>query len=229
MTVYAKQVPPEYQESSLFWDESALENLEIFGNRDYNRRTTALFDRLPGILDDLAYQWESFTNGRPDYYDTWAEALADIAPPDGRAEYTREERRTEWPDLLNRYIQDGDTKEILIDVLTIITDRAWDWCTLRGCCQRDWQYCIYPADEWDGDSLERLEMDYFNTGTEWIIHDDETPPESPEDINGYSLYCYSWNDAGLREEIANAAGCTPEEVKLYEFAGFTRSAIYEEV
>jgi hypothetical protein len=72
-------------------------------------------------------------------------------------------------------------------------------------------------------------MDYFNTGTEWIIHDEETPPESPEDINGYSLYCYSWNDTGLREEIANTAGCKPEEVKLFKFNDFKRIATYTEV
>lgn len=228
MTVYAKQVPPEWQENVFFWDDITESDINIFGNRHYKGYKTKLFEKLPAALEDLAYTWENMQDG---YYNNicWADEINDILPPEGRGQYTREERRTSWPDLLKRFSEDGETNELLIDVLTIITGRAWDCCTLRGCCQGDWQYCIYPADEWDGDSLERLEMDYFNTGSEWIIHDDETPPESPEEINGYSIYCYSWNDTGLREEIANGAGCTPEEVKLYEFADFKRIATYTEV
>lgn len=231
MKIYAKQVPPEYQESPLFWDETAFENIEIFGNRDFNRHTSALFDRLENILADLWDEWAEMQAGQKWYraYDTWAEALAGIAPPEGRPEYTREERRTAWPELLQRY-QDARHLEnrILCDALGLITGRAWDFCTLRGCCQGDWQECIYPADEWDADSLERLEAEYFNTGTEWIVHDDDTEPDSPDEINGFSVYCTGWNDNMIRQEIADNAGGNPADVTLYKFTGYTRRAVYEE-
>jgi hypothetical protein len=232
MTVYAKQVPPEWQENSVFWEDITETNINIFGNKQYRCHKTSLFEKLPEALEELYDIWANMQYGAYNNV-IWADEINDILPPEGRGPYTREERAKTWPTLLKEYVSYFERarceEDVFCDILELITGRAWDRCTLRGCCQGDWQNCIYPVDEWDGDSLERLEMDYFNTGTEWIIHDDKTPPESPEDINGYSLYCYSWNDDGLREEIAAVAECKPEEVKLYKFNGFKRIATYTEV
>lgn len=231
MTIYAKQVPPEYQESPLFWDDATTEGIELFGNRSYIRRTSALFDRLPDVLDELTDIWIDFSsNQRPAWYDSWADALADLAAPEGRTEYTREERKSTWPALLTAWENHNgnDENKLFCRALELITGRAWDYCTLRGCCQGDWQDCIYPADDWDGDALERLEAEYFNTGTEWIVHDESDAPDGPEDINGFSVYCTAWNSDGIRQEIADAAGGKPEDVKLYEFTGFAKIAQYKE-
>lgn len=226
MTIYAKQVPPEYQESPLFWDDSTTEGIELFGNNQYMHHTSDLFDALPDIFCELQDAWDDLHNGACAWYDSWAAALADIARPQGRQAYTREERKNAWPRLLDAW--DGYDKTIMCDALELITGRAWDHCTLRGCCQGDWQECIYPADDWDGDALERLEAEYFNTGTEWIVHDGDTTPDGPEDINGFSVYCTAWNSDGIRQEIADAAGGSPEDVKLYEFTGFSKIAQYTE-
>lgn len=233
MTIYAKQVPPEYQESPLFWDENGPEGIEIFGNRHYKEYTSALFGALPDNLDELCKEWEELQAGRSWYRacDTWAEALDYFAAPEGRPEYTREERKTAWPALLAAWENHNgnDRNKLLCQALELITGRAWDYCTLRGCCQGDWQECIYPVDDWDGDALERLEAEYFNTGTEWIVHDESGAPAGPGDINGFSVYCTAWNDDGIKKEIADAAGGSPEEVKLYKFTGFSRIANYAEV
>ena len=227
-TIYARQVPPEYQESPLFWDDN-LDGVEIYGNRHYNGITSALFDRLPGILDDLADAWDDFTDGTPPaWYDSWAEALADIAPPEGRPEYTRQERKKDWPELLARNYNEYNRPEYLAAALSLITGQEWDSCTLRGCCQGDWQNCIFRRDLWDAASLERLEAEYFNTGTEWIVHDEETPPEDAEEINGFSVYCTEWSDDGIKREIADAAGGAPEAVKLFKFSNYRKIAEYEE-
>lgn len=224
--IYARQVPPEYQESPLFWNNDI--NAEIFGNRQYKSITSALFDRLAGMLDDLGAVWDNMQSG---YYTDaiWADELADIVPPQGRAEYTREERRDAWPDIMKNFVDDRQAPKYYCKALSLITGRDWDFCTLRGSCQGDWQYCIFPADDWDGASLERLEAEYFNTGTEWIVHDGQDAPDGPEDIDGFSVYCTGWNDEQIRQEIADAAGVSPEAVKLYKFRDFRRVAEYEEV
>lgn len=225
MEIYARQIAPEYQESPLDWGDWP-ENIEIFGNRSYKRRVSDLFDRLPAALDELAAVWDNMQAG--EYNGAcWAAELRDVAPPEGRPEYTREERRDVWPALLRRW--DGrEDEQLLCDALELITGRGWDWKTLRGCCQRDWQYCIYRVDDWDAASLERLEAEYFNTGSEWIVHDEENAPEAPEDVSGYSVYCTGWNDEQIRQEIADAAGGVAADVVLYKFTGYARIATYEE-
>ncbi len=58
-----------------------------------------------------------------------------------------------------------------------------------------------------------FETGYFNTGTEWIIHDEDYIPEAPEDICGYSMYCYTDNPA---KEIAESEGVSADDVVLYK-------------
>lgn len=78
-------------------------------------------------------------------------------------------------------------------------------------------------------ALTMFEIEYFNTGTEWIVHDEEIEPESPEDISGFSMYCTSWNDEGIKQEIAEASGGKIEDIILYAFDGYTQTAKYKEV
>lgn len=227
MKIYAKQVQPEYQESPFFWGIDI--NAEIFGNRRFQSITSELFDDLPGMIENLSCVWDNIQNG---YYknDNWADELRDVVPPVGREDYTRQERKYAWPGLLNRY-GGGTLKSNLrfwCDALELITGIGWNHCTLRGSCQGDWQYCIYPADDWNGNSLERLEAEYFNTGTEWIVHDGEATPDGPDGITGYSVYCIGWNDDLIRMEIADAVGVSPEEVTLYKFDGYIQMPKYVE-
>lgn len=227
MKIYAKQVPPEFQESPLFEDIDGLDGIEIFGNRNYNRHTSALFDRLPDILDELSDAWDDLASGAPAYYESWIDALQDIAPPVDRPEYTREERKKTWPALLDDW--NGERGRTLCRALELITGRAWDSCTLRGNCQGDWQDCVFRVDLWNGAALERLESEYFNTGTEWIVHGGDDVPDGPDDIDGFSVYCIAWNDDGIKKEIAEAYGGAPVDVVLYKFNGYRRIAEYTEV
>lgn len=226
--VYARQVPPEYQESPLFysdWDE----NVFVFGNRDYKQRAETL-DNIRQALEEIADEWENINNHGHGYYNSWIDALNDLFPArdDGR-EYNRAER-LELAKLAAQYEwASSDTENnILCRVLELITGRAWECATIRGYCQGDWQEIIYPA-TYGRDWLEAFETEYFNTGTEWTIHDDETPPESPESITGYNAYCLGWNDEKIRAEIAEYANVSPDDVVLYEFTGWTRAAAYREV
>lgn len=228
MKIYAKQVPPEYQESPLYLFGEWPENVFVFGNRHYNQHDEYLQEIRRG-LEEAADVWDALNIGYG-WYNSWIDALNDLlAPWDGRGPYTRAER-LQWADLCAQYCEarSADENDILCDALELMTGKPWNNSTLRGCCQGDWQEIIYPA-EYGRDWLEEFEAEYFNTGTEWIIHDEATEPDSPEDISGYSQYCYGWNNDLIRKEIAEAAGCAPEDVHLYTFSGWSRSASYEEV
>lgn len=221
MKIYARQIAPEYQESPLYTFDEWPENVFVFGNRHLQQHTGRLEDIKQALEDisDVCNGWSCYSK------------LIDVIPArdDGR-EYTRPER-LELARLAKNYTEysncSDDENAILCDVLELITGQKYEYTEIRGCCQRDWQNIIYPA-EYGREWLEQFETEYFNTGSEWIIHDDETPPECPEDIYGYSIYCCSWNTDGIKKEISDAAGGNPDDVILYEFTGYARIACYSE-
>ena len=99
---------------------------------------------------------------------------------------------------------------------------------ISGCCQSDWQAGFCPVEEWSREALEVFETEYFNTGSEWIIHDEDGEPESPEEVTGYSVYCVGWNDEQIKRELADAAGeSDPAAVVLFKFTGWSRCPEYE--
>lgn len=233
MKIYAKQVPPEYQESPLFLgDEFFPDDIAVYGNRNYNEHCPAVFTRVFDALDccTLLDVWDDLQSGYG--YNSWIDALDDLVPPTGREAYTRAER-LRWHCLAFEYYNASrgsyEKDRALCEALELVTGEAWETGTIRGCCQGDWQNVCYPVAAWSREALEEFETEYFNTGSEWIIHDEDTEPESPEDVSGCSMYCHGWNDDLIRAEIANNVGCSPEDVILYSFTGWSRSACYKEV
>ena len=220
MKIYAKQVPPEYQDSN--FDIANYENIILKGNRHFQEYwpdwAENLSERMTEAINALYY----IQSGRG-YYDNWEEVLHDLLPPQGRKEYTRVERK-KWMNILERYDERGSAEEnaCLCSALSLITGRVWDWCDLKGTCQGDWIECVYMEDMWDREALEVLEAEYFNTGTEWHITEGEND-------TGYYQYCTGWNDNMIRNEIAETTGAETADIILLKFTGWTRSASYEEV
>ena len=242
MTIYARQIAPEHQESPLFWGaEFWPYGLIADGNRDYNSHTTSIYQHITRHFDEMAGAWEndgSFYEWDGDsrtYIErskkreyTVAEILRDygFTRADGKPWTTREKHQ--WR-LLMEFDGYPDYDHIILGALHLMTGKEWATTTIHGCCQGDWQSVYYIVEEWPGDSLQAFETEYFNTGTEWIVHDEADEPESPEDICGFSVYCHGWRDEDIRAEIADAAGGNAEDVILYEFSGWNRSAVYKEV
>ena len=216
--IWARQVPPEYQESPLFWDGEldAIPGIILTGNQDYNSHTTPEWDALMANHDD-AFRALDDTSERNEYswYSNFTEALQDLLPPTHKAKYSTREVHA-WKAVLKDLWDDDTDDDAIIQGLRLMTGKEWESTCLRGCCQGDWQNCYYDSELWDREGLDRLESEYFNTGTEWIIHDEAAPPESPEDISGYSVYCTGWNLDAIREELAAAAGCKPEDLEMWE-------------
>ena len=114
----------------------------------------------------------------------------------------------------NDTYRSADLNNIMCEVLTIVARQEYNWKTIRGCCQGDWNYIFYPVEEYSNSYLHSFETMYFNTGSEWIIHDSDSIPESADDIDGYSMYCVTYD---VQKEIAEAEGVNPEDVVLYEY------------
>lgn len=231
--IYCKQIPPEYQDSLLFDDEGmGPDYINVTGNRDYISRTSPLFDRVYNALEngELAEALDDIKNGGyySSFYKNATQAINDLLEPD-KAQYSTRDIHA-LKELVNAYKEAGSREEnnILCKVLSVVTGRKWDWRIIRGCCQSDWNEIFYPVDDWSREALAAFEVEYFNTGSEWIVHEGEFDPEQhdPEDIEGYSIYCTSYK---VQEEIAAYEGVKPEEVKLFEFSGFSRVPVYKAV
>lgn len=61
--IYAKQVPPEYQESPLFYGDWP-ENVFVFGNRHYNQHAERL-EEIRAALEEIADVWGGNERRRP--------------------------------------------------------------------------------------------------------------------------------------------------------------------
>lgn len=233
MKVYAKQVSPEYQESPLFLgNEFFPDNIAVFGNRDYIEHCPEVFERVYTVLSvgELAEVLED-RNGWKDWYKNITEAITDYLPPE-KAKYSTKDIGA-LKKLVLQYAECSSSEEdsILCAVLSVVTGQEWNCKIISGCCQSDWNYMYYPVANWSREALKVFEIEYFNTGSEWIIDDGEFDPEndSPLNINGCSVYCTSWSDEGIRKEIADAEGVDPADVVLYAFEGWSRTAQYKEV
>ena len=210
--VYARQVPWEWQESP--WDDEQLkiDKAALYGNRSYGRYVFDEFEQVVKALEEM--DWDDVGDDRP--YSTEQEMLLNYVPPVGRDSYTDEEIET-WKFASQMYNQNYGRNEQwgICMGLTLMLGKEYDYKTLRGSCQSDWIYFIYPTDLYNDEAVRRLETEFFNTGEEWMIHDEETVPDCPEAVNGYTMYVY--DDA--RKEIAAEAGVAPEDVVLWKYDG----------
>lgn len=222
--IYARQVPPEYQESPLQQCEEYPENVFVFGNRHLIGHRADEIDAIREALENIAADFEESEKHPHGDFDAW-ELVENYFPAkiDGTP-WTVGDVFLIMGGALNLANYPHEGKNIIADMLAIIYGEPFEGAFLHGCCQSDWQYCIYPAAY--GDNFrDTFEAEYFNTGTEWIIHDSDDAPEEPDDIDGFSVYCID----DPREEIAAEMGVNPADVVLYEFNGYIRRAAWKVV
>lgn len=119
-------------------------------------------------------------------------------------------------------IERFDGEKRILRALHLVTGKRYEKRTIRGYCQGDWQEVYFPIDDYSPEAIRELEIEYFNLGTEWVI-------TSADDPDGFSVYCYGTSHDEIKKEIADAAGVNPENITMYEFTGWSRSAEYMEV
>lgn len=223
--IYARQIRPECQESPLFLFDEWPEDMILTGNRRLNFHTTPLYDRF---VD----QWEMLYNALEDIrarngwavYGTATEAIMDYFPPEHKPKYSTRDIRM-WKSILAEMCN-KEENALICKALELMTGKTWGYTTLHGCCQGDWQNIIYCADNWSRETLREFEMEYFNMGSEWLIHDGTEAPETPEDIEGFTVYCATYDEDEIRRIIADAAGGNPEDVVMYAYDGDIVTAKY---
>ena len=232
---YCKQVDPEWQEDNLFYtyqdknskrnklgwnDDIYADNVIIDGNNDYLFHYTSAYEKVKKIYDIL-YEYDLTINPKSNhcYWDS-VSALINyyLSKENGKNYSTREIHQ--WKELLKDW---DEREEEIVKALELITDKKWRKTTIRGCCQRDWQY-LYVSEEITDNDVRYIEMCYFNTGTEWLVYESEEDFEKEESI--FSLYVDSYN---AKQKLSEYIGCKEEELVCYEFDGYTKTPKYKEI
>ena len=232
MKIYARQIMPEFQDSRIFDDDgNGVEYINVWGNKDYQSRTSSVFDRVKECLDagELAEDIEAVMEKNPSaIYGNITEAINNqLWRDDGKPYSTRQIGKLKQLVLRYSECRSSEEDQILVDVLSIVTGEEWDYRNIHGCCQSEWNTVYYPVKYWTKESLDAFETMYFNTGSEWIVHEGDTEPTSPEEIDGCAYYCVSWNDEGIKKELAEAAGGDVEDFVLDKYSGTVRIPTYK--
>lgn len=135
-----------YQVAPLWLFDEMPEGVEICGNKDYKRHTSATFDEVLECLEYGDFSDFEFTGYK-------AERMEELC---------------------NKYGTRGaDDEGIIAEALSIVTGQKWEYRQISGCCQSDWNYIYYRPEEWTEKALEYFEVEYFNTGDEWRIEGEE--------------------------------------------------------
>lgn len=223
--IYARQVNPEYQDAYIF-DDEYFNELIVAGNDRFCERNEDLLNEIDNAAEDIYNFVYELTE-----HDT-IEELTEVdcvQISEWLSEHYTTEKHTSWTiEELKRFISAFDEREearyngyrliskspenLTAAMLSIYTGEKWECATIRGCSQSEWQTVYYSTEKYDKEDIEIFQVGYFNTGTQWIIHDKDNTPQCAEDINGYNIYCYSYDP---RKEIAKECGVNPEDVILY--------------
>ena len=97
-------------------------------------------------------------------------------------------------------------EEVVCDILNVITGKLWKYKGLHGCCQGDYVTAYYPCEPNITKYLDYVEAWYFGTGTEVMIHDEESEPKTAEEVFGYTFYTANWKTEDLKKEIKEYCG-----------------------
>lgn len=244
--VYVRQVPPEYQESPLFfieWNEETHPGLVVTGNKDYHSHTVPVWDKwhdnwfdavdFISSIEEYLYAQDNDPDFDPDDWSLWYESyrgvIEDLLPPQPeRGPYTDEEI-DKWVEVLVDIKTCDYSAEYrpTLNALKLLTGHEWDTRTIRGSCQSEWQECYWDTTMWTDEAIKEIEVEYFNEGVEWCIHDEDTIPNGPDEIDGYYAYTHGWNEEDIRKELAEIAGCQPEDLVIYKHSGYTQVSNYE--
>lgn len=227
---YARQISPENQDPSFAdLDASYFAQIICEGNLQYESvENPPLLRKAENAAEDAINVWnDSEFETENELYAEIADMLTKDYATEKHPQWTAEEAK-QLTTAYHHYVNgknysaanEKTTEEYMAEMLTLYMGERYETTQIHGATQGEWQTIYYPFEQYTDEGIEMFETLYFNTGTQWIVHDDEYPPEAPEDINGYSIYCCSSNP---RKELAEAIGCSPDKLVMYEvISGVTR-------
>lgn len=217
--VIAKQVPPEHQESPLEFTSNNFDlcypGVILTGNRNFFAHITDEYKLTVDNLYDAQDAIHALGSKESEYVNE-AEVITEFFPPLNKDRYEYSEIE-QWIRLL---VVANDCRDYvyIAEALSLITGCKYEYTMIRGCNQSDWQYMLYPSDQYGENFVREFEAEYFNLGSEWVVDDEHCYIHA----SGYDM-------EEVRDELCRVYGLSPDEIQLLRFEGWKKTATYEEV
>ena len=229
--IYAKTLNPEFFDYRVYdIREDDGNKVIIDGGRDFNDiDKNGELKVIKKAIDNYGgYEYEFY------YHNSIKDYLNDYLYPlkkENEKQFSPLELHKINIALEDAQFNDIDVRDAIATILSIIHGEPYTHSGLRGYCQGDYVEAYYPT------STSQKEIDYveawfFGTGTEIVIHDSDTIPESEDDIDGYSILSTAWSDDGLKKDIRETVGCDDDvEIILWKWTGSHQVTVdhYEKV
>lgn len=139
--IYAKQVPAEHVDSSIYLDEETLKDEQIFigGNRWFISLNEELYDNAVKIMEDICEDLDSADVSED------SQSIREIVESYITSELS-DEKINKAVELSRSFVYDSRSMQTVCDFLSIVYNCEFTYRTLHGCSQGDWVECIYPTD-----------------------------------------------------------------------------------
>jgi hypothetical protein len=211
--ITVKQVDPESQMNSWLVNADgylASGTIAIFGNRDFKSYVPYKIQELQYFLDNYIDDYDSMDELRENisYFFEDEKRILDL--PDDKILEIKD---------INEQTTGKESKADICKLLDLIYGEKWDYTTMRGYCQGDWQEILYA--EAEKPYLKYIEADYMGMSDQW------EPEDGP--YEGTLIFTYEWKDEEIRKEIADSLGVKPEEIILKKFTGYSQIPNYTEI
>ena len=223
MRIYAKQVPPDIQESHFNINLYPGE-VTITGNSNFNEYKSNLYKHVENYIKDAYKEFDELRGGKQKSDDTHLDELIQahfgVLPKNA-------DERFRWRKALSYSILTSifTTPSPIASVMSLVSGKPYHVHTIHGSCQSDWNYVICPDEMTVGTPsvLEMIESEYFNTGSEWMAYESEDTFKS-EDC-GTAIYVLNMQDP--RKVIADFFWVMPAEVEVYAFDRYEKIPKYK--
>lgn len=226
--LYAIETPAEHKESPL--DNMGCDSIDgiiIAGNKEYNSIKTYEYDYIISALH----------NDCNCIVDDMEECKTQQDEQDIIRYYfpgysiTHDQFIILHDALIN---EDGKTKtehDTICTFLSVLTNKTYNYRQISGSVQREWNYIYYP-EEYDLETIKQIEIEYWNTGTEWsiiITNDEYTDPEEINTDNTEYCYTHGYSNETNITELSNIYGIEKENIILFTIDGYITKAKYTTV
>lgn len=226
--IYGIQVPTEYQDSR--FDFRDYPDIAFYGNR-------WMAENIPDFIQDIRNLVNYVDESDFELEYTDREVIGDYLSSELAYEKLGDDVIQEIKAALSKeyYVPEATS---VCQILNIITGNPDNYRirTLRGSVQSEWIDILYPSADYSESDISTIECLYFNQGSEWEIREVNEFEDifTPEDARDHSIdfpyfhYCTCWRDEDIKASVAEAANVFAEEVKLFKFDSWVRTACYSE-